>query len=127
MHREVSNVYMHQFLTDGIIYSSYKRNMVITLEAAKQCIEDRKVLCNNSALPLLVDARSVCKMTREARNYFGSAAGYEFLSAAAIVSDSILSTFIANFLIQVNLKKTPIPVKIFSSKREAINWLTRYK
>ncbi|MCC6180403.1 MAG: hypothetical protein IT237_01075 [Bacteroidia bacterium] len=105
---------------DGILWGSYKEDVFIDLKVAKDVVELRKEATNNKCVPILIDARTVVKMDKAACDYFGSPAGFELISASAILTHSRVSTFLANFLIKVNLKKTPIPVKLFNNETEAV-------
>lgn len=121
------NEYVTLILESGILIGIYNNKTRIDLEGAKEVIRLRVEMCENITYPLMVDGRSVYEVTKEARDYFGSEKGYELVSAAAIISDSLLSRTIANFLINVNFHKTPIPVRLFSSKEMALEWLEQYK
>lgn len=108
---------------DGVIIGRYLEGSVITLEVAKYVVEKRKQFTNSRVVPLLIDARNVKEVTREAREFFSSEEGYEQLSASAIMSDSFMPTSMANFLLKYNLKKTPIPIKLFRNIDDAVDWL----
>lgn len=109
-------------LEDGIIYGAYK-NVVVDLKGAKQLVKNRKKITNCKTYPLIIDVKNVKEVTKEARDYFASKEGEEFLSAAAIVSGSILTTFLANFVIQVSFVKTNIPTRLFKDKEKALEWI----
>lgn len=111
---------------DGIVFGAYTEGSRVDLAFAKYIVRKRKEFSNYQELPLLIDARYVKSITKEAREYLSTEEGYELISASAIMSDSILSRSIANFLIKFNFQKTPIPVRFFGDKNEALEWLKLY-
>ncbi|MBD3638230.1 MAG: hypothetical protein HUJ25_12830 [Crocinitomicaceae bacterium] len=115
------------YIENGIVFGKYKEGIIIDLEVAKEVVETRKVISEYKNRPIFVDARGVNKMTKEARNYFGSKEGAEYISAAAIFTDSMLTSFMANFLIRVNLKEQYTIVRAFNNREKAIEWLSQYK
>lgn len=119
--------FMNYEIHEGLIIAIYKPNVDIDLNAAKFSVEERINLCEGKNYPLLVDGTSVKSVSKEARDYFGSDMGSHLLSASAIYTNSLLSTYLANFLIAVNLVKSKIPVKLFTDKKKAIDWLKNYK
>lgn len=124
---KIENDYMIQTMSEGMLYAEYKKDAKIDLEAAKLCVRQRVELSNRKEMPILIDARELKSLTKEARKYFGSNEGYELLSAAAILSDSNVSSIVVNFFLKVNLLRTSIPVRQFVDRTNALNWLDQYK
>lgn len=62
---------------------------------------------------MLIDSRHVKSITKDARHLFASKAGYELITSAAILSDSIISIYLANSLIRVHFQKNLGPCKAF--------------
>ena len=123
---EITSEYATLKLVDGIIVGAYK-DIIIDLEAAKQVVKDRKELTKKQTYPIMINATKVKEVTKEARYYFGSKEGEEYLSAAAILTSSVLATFLANFIIRVNFSKTNIPTRLFNDEKKALEWLKAYK
>lgn len=121
---EIENKYATITLSNNIIVGEYKE-VEIDLEAAKLIVKDRKTVANYVNYPLLVTG-SMKKITKEARDYFASKEGSELLSAAALHTDSNFTMYLANFVLKINFKKANIPIKVFSNKQEAINWLKTF-
>lgn len=118
--------FMNYEVHEGLIVATYKDNVVIDLEAAKYSVDERINLCEGKSLPLLVDGTTVKAVSKEARDYFGSERGSHLITASAIYTNSLLATYLANFLIAVNLVKSPIPVKLFADKQKAFDWLKKF-
>lgn len=110
---------------NGILFGKY-HECKITLEIAKQVVEERKRLTDYRVAPILVDIRDVKEVDLAARVYFSSPEGTESLSAVAILTESKFSIFLYNFFKSVNLKKSKFPMKMFSNKEAALNWLKNY-
>jgi hypothetical protein len=127
MDKVLESLYATMVVKNGVLYCKYKTDMFIDLEAAKIVVEQRKQATGYTTTPILVDATQVVKMNKEARNHFASLEGSELISAAAILVESKVSTFLANFLIKVNLQKTNMPLRLFTSEQEALEWLLKYK
>lgn len=122
-----SNSCINFSISNGIITGKYKMNAIIGLMEAKEAVRNRIKLAQNTPMPILIDGRSLFKITKEARDYFSSEEGSELLSAAALIVDSSLTKMLANFFIRINIKKPLIPIKLFSDEQEAIKWLEEYK
>ena len=112
------------YIDDGIIVAKFKVRE-FNLESAKIGVSSRLEASNNVAYPMLLDGRNVKSITKEARDYLASAEGSSLLLATALVSNSVLGKFIANFFLQVN--KPKIPLKFFTDEDEAMKWLIQYK
>lgn len=120
-------LYVKMVYEDGILRGKYNASLTIDIDVAKAAVEYRKKLTNYKQAPILVDSRGVIEITKEARNYFSSDEGYQLLSAAAILIESKFTSYLANFFLNVNLKKTPVPIKLFTSETEALKWLENYR
>ncbi len=124
--REISSSYGTIKEIDGILHLEYK-NENINLEIAKKLVEDRLEFTNHTISYLFIDGTSVKSIDKQTRDFFGSSVGTYLVGGMAIFSNSKLSTFLANFLVKVNLVKYNFPVKIFSDKAEAITWIKNIK
>lgn len=125
--QRIENEYATIYIEDEIVKGALKKNVFIDLIGAKEIVSDRKKISNNENVCIFLDASEVKGITKDARDYFGSSAGTELIKASAIYTNSKLSTFLANFLMKVNLVHTNIPVKLFTDKEKAIAWLNKYK
>ena len=122
----IENEYAIISAENGILVGVYKP-IVIDIDGAKVVVKDRKKASDNELMPILVDGRKVKEITKEARDYFGSKEGSELLSAAAILVDSTLTTFLANFVLKISFRKQNIPMQVFNDRKKAINWLKQYR
>ena len=76
---------------------------------------------------MLLNCIHVKGVDKESRDFFGQPQGSEGLTATAIIIESKLQVFMANFLLKVNFKRTPLPIKLFTNESDAIIWLEEYK
>lgn len=114
---------------EKVVIARYKEGLSVDLEVAKRLIELRKEVSDNEECLLYIDARNLVSITKEARKYVASDEGQENLKATAILTDSSFLRILSNFLIRIDLKKesSRLPIKMFKSESEALNWLKQFK
>ena len=122
----IDTKYIKMTLDNGFLIAEYKP-LFITIEVSKSVLETRMEFTKNAKLPLLLNCKNVKGVDKESRDFFGKPSGSEGLTATAIVIESKLQVFMANFLLKVNFNKTALPIKLFTSEKEAIKWLENYK
>jgi hypothetical protein len=71
--------------------------------------------------PLLIDARGIKSITREARSFFTTNGRETNTIAFAIVIDSSVSKVVGNFFLGIN--KPAVPTRLFLNENLAIQWL----
>ncbi len=106
---------------DGIIQDFVLPTAEYTLEDAKQGLAAIDQVSNGKLHPILVDTRNIKTMERAAREELAAVKG---VTSAAILIDSALSRMIGNVLI--TFSKPVIPMRLFTSEAEAIEWLKGY-
>ncbi len=122
----LDNEYVKINLVNGILEAEYKP-IYIDINVAKEVLVARNKFTSNNALPMLLNGIGIKGINKEARDFFSEPQGSEGLTATAILVNSRLDTFFANFLIKVNISKSNIPLKLFTNKAEALKWLENYK
>ncbi|MCB1176851.1 MAG: hypothetical protein KDK36_04640, partial [Leptospiraceae bacterium] len=110
---------------DGIVEGYFVNKTNIDIDVAKIIVEQRKKLSNFEYTCILVDARNVTGVNKQARDFLGSKESYHLLNAAAIITGSSLSVFLSNFFLKVNLKRSNVPIRLFTDKDKARNWLIK--
>lgn len=108
-------------IIDGVLHAHYKSGLKITLQDAQGIVEERLKLLNGKILPTIVFDGGVVSMEKAARDYFSSVEGTKGIKCAAIIETSFFSKTLINFFMK--LTNTKIPVKAFSNKNEALDWL----
>ena len=96
-------------------------NAEVTEADAREINKILAKLSGGRKKPLLADIRQIKSVTRGARSYFAGDVYNEIIQAAAAIISSPLSRIIGNLFLGIN--KPPYPMKLFTSKSEAIEWL----
>lgn len=107
---------------EGILYS-YSKPPKRTVELIRRNVELVKKITHNKPVPLLIylcDSPVPDKETRK----FSTEQLPVIYKAMAMVSKPGLSQLIMNILFK--LKKPPIPIKSFTSDKEAKDWLMNF-
>ncbi|MCB0430056.1 MAG: hypothetical protein H6585_06395 [Flavobacteriales bacterium] len=123
---DIESYIEYQFKGD-ILYARYVPDINITLERAKLCVEQRLEYTRDKQVPVLIDGRQLKSMDKAARDYLSSRDGSRGLLTAALLTDTPLTNFMANFFVKVNVIKAPFPVRLFTKESEAIKWLKTYQ
>lgn len=116
--------YVHLRVKDEILVGTYKKNVHIDLAIAKEIVRTRKSFTRGKTMPSLIMSEGVVSIDKAAREYFVSAEATEGLSATAIIVKTAFSRFLGNVFMQLN--KSPMPVRIFSSLVQAEIWLQQF-
>ncbi len=106
---------------DGIVRTKIKKGSEVSIHAAKENSEAVNALFTGKKFPLMIDARGIKSMTREARNQFTTKGRETNTNAFAIIIDSSLSRVIGNFFLGIN--KPAVPTRLFENETEAETWL----
>src|SRR6266498_4365148 len=99
------------YMDEGIMIVKFKIKK-FDLDAAKITVSKRLEASNGVSYPVMIDARQVQSITKEARDYFASEKGVSLLLACALILDSVLGKFLGNFFLQINKPKTPLKIFI---------------
>jgi hypothetical protein len=110
---------------DGIARTKVKPFSNISIKEAKENSEAVNSLSAGNDYPLLIDARNIKSMTKEARDFFSMNNRSSYVIAFAIIIDSPLSKIIGNFFMGLN--KPRVPTKLFTDEKDALLWLKGYK
>lgn len=116
--------YVDLHIKNNILVGTYKKNLHIDLEIAKQIVNTRISFTGGRKMPSLIISKGVTSMDKPAREYLASDEAVEGIIAAAIVVDSPFSSFLGNFFLTVY--KTRIPVRTFPAIPRAEKWLQQF-
>jgi hypothetical protein len=109
---------------DGICRTVAKPMAEIDLEAAKENTAAVFTFFSDRKFPLLVDARDVKSMTREARQHLSINGRETLITSFAILVKSPLSRVIGNFFMGIN--RPSVPARVFDNETQAIEWLKTF-
>lgn len=121
---ELDTPYVHLRIKDKILVGTYKKNIRINLEIAKEIVRARLSFTGNRNMPSLIISQGIVTIDKPAREYLSSDEATVGLVASAILVNSKFSSFLGNFFLTVN--KTKMPVKIFSDISIAEKWLQQF-
>ena len=121
---EFDTPYVHLRIKDKILVGTYKKNIRINLEIAKEIVRARLSFTGNRKMPSLIISQGIVTIDKPAREYLSSDEATVGLVASAILVNSKFSSFLGNFFLNVN--KTKMPVKIFSDISNAEKWLQQF-
>ena len=105
---------------DGIMWLVYASGIEVTLKESKEVGSALNVLSAGSRKPLLVDARSLKNINREARVYWESEGVTRTIKATATLSSPMVKMLGSLY---TRLNRPPFEIRYFSSEAEALEWL----
>jgi len=120
----IENEYVKISTEDGILFMTYKKEQ-IDLPYAKSVVESRLQVSNGKAYPVFVDLNKVKSTSKDARGYLAGNEAAHLISASALWGMNELIKMLSNFYLSLN--KPDVPVRFFSDKQKALEWLKKYK
>ena len=115
---------MKFWIEDGILYSQFKKPIIINIERIKALIDLRTEISGGEKQYWCYDFKGIESYDKEARDY-AEIYGQEYLYACAAIFNSHIAKFTLNTFMVL---KTPlIPLRGFTEKNEAIHWLNELK
>lgn len=106
---------------DGVVRTKVKSGADVTLKEAQENSAAVNSFYYGEKFPLLIDARGIRSMTREARSQFSLKGRDSGAKAFAIIIDSSISKVVGNFFMGIN--KPEVPARLFTDETEALKWL----
>lgn len=122
--KEVENDFIKFMIEDGILFSQFKTTSIGTLEDIKAIINLRHEISAGEKQYWCYDFSGMKTFDKDARDY-ADKYGQDYLHACAVILNSHITKFIVNTFIL--LKKPAVPLKGFSKKEDAVNWLKELK
>lgn len=120
----LQNNYVKIELYHSILVATWQ-NISIDTNIAKDAVKSRLEVSSGISYPVLINIKSVIKVTKEARDFLASEEGCRGVTASAIVVNSALTSMIGNFFIRVS--KPLVPTRLFTDENAAIKWLSAFK
>lgn len=120
----IENEHIIYWIEEDILFSEFKKSIVVDEEQCKRLIEHRHKLSNGNHQYWLLSMSLVQSYTKEAQAY-ADAFGQDYLHACAVLVDTHMLKYFADTYEKA--KPPKIPFKIFKDKITAINWLKELK
>jgi len=117
--------YVTLWIENGVIHSMYAPDLTITLEIAKQIVEDRIKYTEGQTYPGLANMNQGKTADYAAMKYWATGDAYRCLSALSVYSKNRLANVFVNFWLKVD--KPPKPSKFFTDIDDAYLFLQPYK
>ena len=108
--------YAEYKLEKGILHLCYTDGLNLTLEIARQTVQDRVEFLQGKSYPMLVDDRGLITIEREAGVFYSTEEAGSCILAVAIVTRSKFTLFFARFYLIMHPAPAGIPVKLFSNE-----------
>lgn len=122
--KEVANDFVKFWIKEGILYSKFKKPVVIDIEKVKILIDLRHEISAGEKQYWCYNFDGVKSYDKEARDY-ADIHGQEYLHACAVLLNSHITKFTLNAFMK--LKRPLIPLRGFTKKENAVNWLREIK
>lgn len=124
MRRELENDIVKFWIDEGILFSEFKTEIVMTLENAKKIIDLRHQISSNEKQYWCFFTNGLKSYEKQGRDY-SDVHGQDFLYATALIVHSNITMFMFN--VYIKIKNVKIPFKVFTNKEKAVEWLNDIK
>lgn len=118
------NDFVRFYMEEGVLHSEFKKEVNADKDVTIQMIALRHELSNNEDQIWCANFSKLKGFDKEGRDY-AEKHGQQFLISTAVLVDSSVIKYIAN--LWNKLKKPHVPMKVFTEKTEAVNWLNSQK
>lgn len=109
-------------ISDQILFCSYKKNLILDINAAKSIVKDRLEFTEGKNYFILIDFNNLKSADKEAREYMNDPRyGLKGLLGGAFISQKTTASIFINLYLKIN--KPIIPTKFFSNREEGLAWL----
>lgn len=116
--------YITMTIEDGILICSYAENLVVTIEIAREIVEQRRSYVEGNVYPVLIDMGNIKNVETEAMKYWASKEAYDNIACVAIYSDgSLFSRIMINLWFKID--KPYKPTKFFQNEGSARLYLKK--
>jgi hypothetical protein len=119
------STFLTSFNSEGIAISRVKKGAVIGVAEAKENTQAIISFNGGAPCPLLVDARQINSISKEARDHFSMRDRKGYVNSIAILISSPVSRIIGNFFMGLN--KPTVPTRLFTDEGAAMSWLRTFK
>ena len=118
--------YAETWLEDGITVQKYKKGLRVTLEIAQTLVSERLAVAEGITRPGLADISGLYWTTdSKAMKYLSSDEATNLVSAGGFYVSNFAQRMAMRFFMSV-LSESPMPVKIFDNREDAMVWLKQF-
>jgi hypothetical protein len=112
------------YRNEGFIQLHYTDHF-LTLEESKEIFYTTRKNSPWEVAPLYITGETFSNQDKESRAFYASDEVLKHCSAIAFLSPTLGQKILANFFI--NLMKSNVPTRFFSTEKEAMNWLSKFQ
>lgn len=105
----------------GYVRVLFFDHVVLDIDLQNKLLENYLTLCEGKKYPFLFEAMENVTVTKEARDNSRNLEEIAPVTKTAVVANTLPYRMIANFYLKFNKPKKPF--KLFSTKKEALEWL----
>lgn len=109
----------------GIFHKKVVENCHVDIESLKESDKLTEKLTGGKKVFMLYDARAYFTITEEAMEYAQKDIFNKKRLATAIISEKTAIKIMVDYIMKV--KKSTIPIKVFSNEKEGLEWLLSLK
>jgi len=113
------------WIEDDIYMLVHKEDKITSLETVKEQLRIHRELGSRKKMPLLVNITNQKGASPEARNYISNEKVRRTYSAVALLVGSTFSRILGSLTMKII--KPPYPVRMFDTKKQAMDWLQEFK
>ena len=113
------------WIEDDIYILVHKVSKTTTVEMARDMLRIHRELSGGKKLPLYIDMTNQKGATPDAREFGSSEEVIQTYAAIGILVGSVFNRILGSLFMKIN--KPPYPVKMFTKKEEAMEWLQKFK
>lgn len=111
---------------DAIVFATYVPKLEITMDIAREMVDNRISFVGNQSHYILIDFTNVRSVTKEARDYMNNPdGGLKGILGGAFLSNNVVATLFVNLYLKVS--NPSIPAKFFTNIEDALDWLKKIK
>lgn len=124
----IESEYSQTWSEDGVVFQIISPKVKkITLEIAKQLVEDRNYAKGNFNfdVPVFVQVNNATSVDSEASNYYKTKEPFKGIKCIAMLVDNYASRLVGNLIFTV--KKPFVPTSLFTSQKKAMEWLKNFR
>ncbi len=122
----IKDSFMVNYLSNGIAEVVWSEKLdVIDINILKKLTQIMGTLNEGKKIPVYISTRSFMSLTKEANDYTATEASSKYTRANAVLVDELAKRLLFNFYMLFT--KRHVPIKNFSTKDEAFEWLLNFK
>ncbi|MEX0968573.1 MAG: hypothetical protein WD077_15180 [Bacteroidia bacterium] len=122
--KRIDNEHISIWIEDDIVFVLFRPKVHYDLALARKVVAERLQVTGNRRLCMIGDLTEMDPATKEARAYFSSEEATKNIISGAFITPSKFIEIATNLWLSFN--KPAVPVRLFTDKEKAIEWVKSY-